>query len=129
MQAFLYIELTTHITYRKPLPEQVKQQLPEVAVLDIDAESDELIQHYALRLLRESDQAVVCIKADATAPGLGKAMALLEELFEEKAGRLVLLLGEHSRLQRMFQARPHVQLRQVGEEEVLEEVKRFLGEF
>ncbi|WP_162051464.1 hypothetical protein [Pontibacter pamirensis] len=127
MQAFLYIELTTHTTYSKPLPEQVKRQLPEVAVLDIDAGSDELLQHYALRLLRESDQAVVCIKADANTPGLGKAMAILEELFEEKAGRLVLLLGEHSRLQRMFQARPHVQLRQVEEEEALNEVKQFLA--
>lgn len=126
MQAFLYIELTTHTTYRKPLPEQVKQQLPEVAVLDIDAESDELLQHYALRLLRESDKAVVCIKADATVTDLGKVMALLEELFQEKDNRLVLLLGEHSRLQRMFQARPQVQFRQVEEENVLEEVKRFL---
>lgn len=129
MQAFLYIEIISTSTYSKPLPEAVKQQFPEVAVLDIDAQSDELLQHYALRLLRESDRAVVCIKADATVTDLGKVMALLEELFQEKENRLVLLLSEHPRLQRMFQARPQVQFKQVEEENVLEEVKRFLGEF
>ncbi|MFD3001384.1 hypothetical protein ACFS7Z_13505 [Pontibacter toksunensis] len=126
MQAFLYIEITAETTYRKPLPEQVKQELPEVAVLDIDVQSDELLQHYALRLLRESDKAVACIKSDETAPGLGKAMPLLEELFQEKEGRLILLLGEHPRLLRMFQARPQVNFRQVAEQDALKEVKRFL---
>ena len=128
MQAFLYIEITAATTYRKPLPEQVKQELPEVAVLDIDAQSDDLLQHYALRLLHESDKAVVCIKADAATNELGKAMPLLEELFQEKAGRLILLLGEHPRLQRMFRARPLVQFKQVEEQDALKEVKQFLGE-
>ena len=126
MQAFLYIEVTTATTYRKPLPEEVKQQLPEVAVLDIDAQSDELLLHYALRLLQESDKMVVCIKADSTEPGLGKVMGLMEELFHEKANRLILLLGDHSRLQRMFQARPQVQFKKVAEGEVVEQVKQFL---
>lgn len=128
MQAFLYVELSTSTAYRKPLPEQVKQQLPEVAVLDIDAHSDDVLQHYALRLLRESDRAVVGIKADPSITELGKIMALLEELFQEKAGRLVLLLGEHSRLRRMFEARPHVQFKQVKEEEAVREAKQFLKE-
>lgn len=128
MQSFLYIEITTVTTYRKPVPEQVKRQLLEVAVLDIDAQSDELLLHYALRLLHESDKVVVCMKADANEPGLGKVMALLEELFHEKTGRLILLLGDHPRLLRMFQARPQVQFKQIGEEDVLDEVKRFLGE-
>ena len=126
MQAFLYLDLTAAAAYRKPLPEQVQQELPTVAVLDIDAQSSELVLHYALRLLRDSEKAVVYIKADATAANFGTAMPLLEELFQAGENRLILLAGEHPRLLRMFQARPQVQFKQVNEEEALEEVKQFL---
>jgi hypothetical protein len=128
MHAFIYLDLTASATYIKPLLGQVKQQLPEVAVLDIDAESDELLRHYALRLLRESDKAVIYIQADAAATGFGNIMALLEELFQEQAGRLLLLQGDHPRLLRMFRARPQVQFKQVKEEDALGEVKLFLKE-
>jgi hypothetical protein len=126
MQAFLFLDLTASEAYAKPLLGQVKQQLPEVAVLDIDAQSDELLRHYALRLLRESDKAVIYIKAGATE--LGNMMVLLEELFQERPDRLILLHGDHPRLLRMFQARPQVLCRQVEEPHVLEEAMRFLGE-
>lgn len=125
MQAFLFLDMTASEAYSKPLLGQVKQQLPEVAVLDIDAQSDELLRHYALRLLRESDKAVIYIQAGATEPG--SIMVLLEELFQERPGRLVLLHGDHPRLLRMFQARPQVLFRQVEDQRALEEIKQFLG--
>lgn len=126
MQAFLYLDLTAAAAYRKPLPEQVQQQLPAVAVLDIDAQSSELVLHYALRLLRESEKAVLYIKADATATNFGTAMPLLEELFQAGENRFILLAGEHPRLLRMLQARPQVQFKQVNDEKALEMVKQFL---
>jgi len=126
MQAFLYLDLTAAAAYRKPLPEQVQQELPAVAVLDIDAQSSELVLHYALRLLRESEKAVLYIKADATATNFGTAMPLLEELFHAGENRFILLAGDHPRLLRMLQARPQVQFKQVNDEEALEMVKQFL---
>ena len=126
MQAFLYFDLTAATTYRKALPEQVQQEFPAVAVLDIDAQSSELVLHYALRLLRESEKAVIYITTDATVIGFGTIMPLLEELFQSQENRLMLLDGEHPRLLRMFQARPQVQFKQVNEEEALEEAKQFL---
>jgi len=128
MEAFLYLNLTAAAAYRKALPEQVRQQLPAVAVLDIDATSCELVLHYALRLLRESERAVVYIQADAALTGFGTTMPLLEELFQGVENRLVLLAGDHPRLLRMLQARPQVLLRQVTEGEGLDEVKQFLNQ-
>ncbi|WP_276498712.1 hypothetical protein [Pontibacter litorisediminis] len=125
MQAFLYIVLTADTAFLQPVVERVRQSLPAVTVLDLDARSDELLQHYALRLLRESERAVVCIKAAESTTGFGSLMPLLEELFEEGRQRLVLLQGQQSRLQRIFAARPHTALKVVGEEEVMEEVKGF----
>ena len=129
IQAFLYLDLTAAAAYRKPLPEQVQQELPAVAVLDIDAHTSELVLHYALRLLRESEKAVVYITTDATAANFGTAMSLLEELFQSRENRLILFEGDHPRLLRMFQARPYINFRQIEEieeEEALEEVKQFL---
>ena len=126
MQAFLYLDLTAAAAYRKPLPEQVQQELPAVAVLDIDAQSSELVLHYALRLLRESEKAVLYIKADATATNFGTAMPLLEELFQGGENRFILLAGDHPRLLRMLQARPYINFRLLEEEGALEMVKQFL---
>lgn len=128
MQAFLCLDLTATATYRKALLEQVQQELPAVAILDVDASSGELLLHYALRLLRESEKAVVYIKADATAASFGTVMPLLEELFQSQGNRLVLLAGDYPRLLRMLQARPQVQFRQVEEEDALAEARLFLGE-
>ena len=126
MQAFLYINLTATTPYHQPVPEQVKKALPQIAVLDVDAASGELVQHYALRLLRDAAKAVVCIKADESVADISALMPFLEELFQEHPQRHVLLQGQHDRLQRMFAARPAVSFKVVGEEEVLEEVEQFL---
>lgn len=127
MQAFLYFDLSSDTAFHKPVVEQVRQSLPTVSILDLDAKSDELLQHYALRLLRESEKAVVCIKADENAAELGSLIPLLEELFEEGEKRLVLLQGQHPRLHRIFAARPHLVFKVVEEEaQVVEEVRLFL---
>ncbi|MHA6246415.1 hypothetical protein ACXYMU_00645 [Pontibacter sp. CAU 1760] len=126
MQAFLYLDLKAVAAYHKALPAHVKKELPAVAVLDVDTSSGELTLHYALRLLRESEKAVVYVSADASRADFGGTMPLLEELFEGRAETLVLLDGNHPRLLRMLQARPQVQFRQVNEEEALAVTKAFL---
>lgn len=127
MQAFLYFDLTDSGAYQKPVAAQVRQAFPNIAVLDLDATSDELLQHYAHRMLREATQSIICIKADESTKDLGSLMPLLEEIFREGPQRLVLLDGEHARLRRMFDARPHVRFLDVASAEVLPQVKRFLS--
>ncbi|MFD2513049.1 hypothetical protein ACFSRY_04170 [Pontibacter locisalis] len=129
MQAFLFIDLTTPASYHQPVLERVKAVLPKVSVLDLDAESDEMMQHYALRLLRNSGKLVVCIKADEGVTEIAVLMPFLEELFQENPDRLVLLLGHHTRLSRMFEARPEVNFKVVGEGEVVEETEKFLHSY
>ncbi|GAB3823485.1 hypothetical protein [Pontibacter rugosus] len=126
MQVFLYINLVEETAYQQPVVVQVRQAFPALGILDMDARSDELLQHYALRLLQEAEQAVVCIKADDATGQLNNLMPLLEELFQERLQRLVLLQGQHPRLQRIFAARPQVLFKVVEEEQVVEELKDFL---
>lgn len=131
MDAFLYVQLTAPAAlpaYGQPLVNWVKATKTAVTALDIDLQSDELMQHYALRLLRESTKSIVCLKAEEGVP-LEKLMPLLEELLQPDPNRLVLLLGEHQRLQRIFEARPLVKFKVAGEEDVLKkEVTAFFKE-
>jgi len=115
-KAFLLLDLTTVATFRQPLLAEVKRVWPEVATLDVDAQSGELLLHYGLRLLREADKAVVLVQADETTEGFGSAMPLVEELLLAQEGRMVLLLGRHPRLERMLQARPHIAFKQILDE-------------
>ncbi len=131
MDAFLYVQLTASAAlpaFGHPLVDWVKKNMAAVTALDIDLQSDELMQHYALRLLRESGKSIVCLKAEEGVP-IEKLMPLLEELLQPNPNRLVLLLGRHQRLQRIFEARPLVQFKVAGEEELLkEEVSAFFQE-
>lgn len=126
MQAFLYYDLAVSTAFHQPVVEQVRQSIPAVSVLDLDAASDKLLLHYALRLLRESERAVVSIKSDGNTADLTSLMPLLEELFVEGKQRLILLQGQHPRLQRIFAARSHVAFKVVREEEVVPAVRQFL---
>lgn len=129
MQAFLYIDLssTAGVTFQQPLLEQVTKQHPELSVLDLDTQSDELMQHYAKKLLQEAEQSIICIKGDRLNIGFGKLTPILEEILRPETNRMILLLGWHSRLQRMLQARPLLEFKQIeDEEQVLEETAQFL---
>lgn len=126
MQAFLYVNLSAPGDYRNSLLNELKRVLPDLTMLDMDAGSGELLQHYALRLLNEAEQLVVCIKAQEEGNNIMILMPLLEALFQHQENRLVLLIGSHSRLQRIFTARPELPFRQVKEEEVVNTVQGFL---
>lgn len=126
MDILLLLDLTAIAAYHQPLVAQVKQTWPEVVTLDVDARSDDLLLHYALQLLREADKAVVLVKADESIPGFGNVMPLVEELLLPQDGRLILLLGRHPRLERMLQARPDILFKTMKEEDVLQEIQRFM---
>ncbi|MFT2009117.1 hypothetical protein ACMA1I_10620 [Pontibacter sp. 13R65] len=128
MKAFLYLNLlaSAQTAYEQPVLEWVKKHLPEVATLDLDASSDEMLQHYALRLLQESRQVAVGIRAEAEGADPRKLMLLVEELLQPNPGRLLLLHGNNPCLLRMLQARPQLNFRMVENEEQLQQA---LGEY
>ena len=120
MKSFLLINLAPAPAYEQPLVAWVRQTFPEVATLDVDAQSSEQLQQYAVRLLREASEAMICIKAGEGA--LQQLMPLLEELLQPSAGRFILLLGQQPRLQRMLAARPALKYKVVEEEVEFKEV-------
>lgn len=125
MKAFLYLNLSEAAAYHNPLLQLLRQRLPNAAVLDLDLHSDEVLRYYALRMLREATRAAILLRAE-TETDLHPLMPLLEVLFEENHERLILLQGAHSRLQRMFAARPQVQFMVVRAEEAGQVVAQFL---
>ena len=106
MQAFLLIDLSEQATYEQPVLAWVREQFPGIPTFDLDVRSDEILQQYALRLLQETAETVICVKAGTG--NLNQLLPLLEELLQPDPQRHLLLLGEQPRLQRMLQARPAV---------------------
>ncbi|MCC9168786.1 hypothetical protein [Pontibacter harenae] len=128
-KAFLYLQVTkaaAGIAYDLPLIKWVKTHYPDAAVLDADLQSDEITLHYARRLLQQNSRTIVCFKVEAPDVPITGFMPLLEEMLQPQEQQLVLLWGEHSQLQRIFQARPQLQFKiYLEEEEVQEEIKSF----
>lgn len=106
MDAFLLINLSEEHAFEQPVLAQVRQCFPAIPVFDVDAGSDAVLQQYAVRFLQENPTTVVCVQAGSGA--ITRLMPLLDELLQAHAQRHVLLLGEHPRLHRMFQARPGI---------------------
>lgn len=128
MKAFLLIRLAAsfpRLAYSHPFPDHIKSSYPDVAVFDIDGYSDEMMQQYALRLMRESESCIVCFEAEEN-DAIDKVMALLEEMLQPDSRRLIMLSGEHTRLQRIFGARPMLNFIAVENAEAFyKEVKNF----
>jgi hypothetical protein len=119
MQAFLLIDLSEKATYEQPVLAWVRQQFPGIPTFDLDARSDEMLQQYALRLLQETAETVVCVKAGEG--NLNQLMPLLEELLQPNPQRQLLLLGEQPRLLRMLQARSAVRYSLLASEAELQD--------
>ncbi|MEJ8757784.1 hypothetical protein WG947_12290 [Pontibacter sp. H259] len=130
MIAFLYIHLLSDdqtVAYGTPLLDQVKKQFPDMAVLDVDSQSGELVLHYARQMLQEASKVIVCINSTTPDAGFGSIFPLLELLLANPNEQLILFRNEHIRLQRLVQARPELKAEIVQtEEEVLDQVRRFL---
>lgn len=118
MRTFLYLNLAASarfVNYEQPDLKLVRANFPAVAVLDIDSASDEMLLHYAKRMMLEARQTVLCIKAGEDA-AFQNLLPLLEGLLEAEGQKLVLLRGNNPRLQRILQARPQLPAMQVETE-------------
>ncbi|MHC2991471.1 hypothetical protein OB13_07685 [Pontibacter sp. HJ8] len=120
MQAFLLIDLSGEAVFEQPILAWLRQHRQGIATFDLDTQSDDMLQQYAVRLLQETAETVVCVKAGAG--DLNRLMPLLEELLQPNPDRLLLLLGEQPRLLRILQARPSLRYQVVADEEELKEV-------
>ncbi|WP_299705538.1 hypothetical protein [uncultured Pontibacter sp.] len=117
MQAFLLIDLSEASIFEQPILTQVRQRFPAISVFDVDTQSDAVLQQYAVRLLQENPDTVVCVKAGEGE--LNRLMPVLEELLQPQAQRHILLLGEQPRLLRMLQARTGIAYTLLSDEEAL----------
>jgi hypothetical protein len=122
MQAFLLVNLSGEATFEQPILRWVRHHLPGIATFDIDTKSDALLQQYAVRLLQETPETVVCVKAGEGE--LSRLMPVLEELLQPHAQRQILLLGEQPRLLRMLQARTGIAYTLLADEEALRQFLR-----
>jgi hypothetical protein len=129
MKALLYLRLLAEdqaIAYGNPLLELMKKELSDVAVLDVDSQSGELVLHYAKQLLQNSEQLIVCVDSAAADAGFGSVFPLLELVLEGRKEQLIVFRTEHTRLQRMIQARPELQMKVVQDDAAwLQEVHQF----
>jgi hypothetical protein len=129
MKALLYLRLLTEdqtIAYGNPVLEQLTKQFPDVAVLDVDSQSGELVLHYAKQLLQSAEQVIVCVDSASANADFGSVFPLLELLLEGQKEQLIVFRNGHNRLQRMVQARPELQMKAVQDDaELLRVVKEF----
>ncbi|WP_299984445.1 hypothetical protein [uncultured Pontibacter sp.] len=123
MQAFLLIDLSEETAFKKPILQLVRQYAPAIPVFDVDTQSDATLQQYAVRLLQENPETIVCVKSGTG--DLNRLMPLLEELLLPHPQRRLLLVGEQPRLQRILQARQGIAYTLLADEE---DLRQFLIE-
>ncbi|MER2998021.1 hypothetical protein [Pontibacter populi] len=119
MKALLYLRLLADdqtIVYGNPVLEGLKKQLPDVAVLDVDSRSGELVLHYAKQLLQGSEQVIVCIDSASADAGFGSVFPLIELVLEGQKEQLIVFRNDHGRLQRMVQARSELKMKVVQDD-------------
>jgi hypothetical protein len=128
MKTFIQVnvENTAAFSYHRPLLPWLRAQVPEIAVLDIDSDSDEMLVLQAGRLLQEATFYAVYFKVAEPNARLGSAFKLVEEIIREDKPGLILIEGGHNRLTAIMQARPHLLLKTVTSQE---EIKLHLAEY
>src|SRR5690606_15572967 len=114
---FLLIDLSEESSFDKPILKLVRQHAPAIPVFDVDANSDATLKQYAVRLLQENPETVVCVKGGSGE--LNRLMPLLEELLLPHLQRHILLIGQQPRLLRMLQARSGIAYTLLADEEAL----------
>lgn len=117
MQAFLFVDLSEETAFDKPILKMVREHVPAIPVFDVDANSDASLQQYAVRLLQENPETMVCVKGGAG--DLNRLIPLLDELLLPHAQRHMLLIGQQPRLLRMLQARPGIAYTLLADEAAL----------
>ena len=114
-------------SYHQPLLTEVKRLFPALTCLDLDSFSEEYLMMQAGRLLEQADQCVVYFASPAPETPLGATLSLAEGLLRRPAASLVVVQGQHTRLERLFaQRRPLTFLSNPSEALFLKQLAAFL---
>lgn len=111
MPAFLLVHLRSGNSsiYEYPIITWIKEQYPEITVLDVDNSSDDLLISYACRLIVEEDRVIIYFIAKNPDAPVGAALRIIEAIIStEKATIQVLSEGQHNRLAAILTSRPHI---------------------
>lgn len=104
MQVILYIQVkpSEAISFGNPFADWVREELPEIVLLDADNHSDDLVVDEELKILTKAQSSVLLIDASPEA-NPGKAARLLESVFRKRVNcRLIHLAGENALLEKML---------------------------
>lgn len=104
MQVLLYIQVKPPeaISFGNPFAAWVREQLPEIVLLDVDNHSDDYVIEQELKMLTEAESCALLIDS---LPGVspGKAIRLLESIFRKRVRcNLIHLAGENEVLEKML---------------------------
>ena len=121
MFVFIYAELQpepTHV-YQKPILEKIKNCLFKVDCLDVDAYSGEFLISQACQVAEQAECCGVYFNCPDPDVSLGATIRLAEVLIRRQQKSLVVLQGEHQRLERLFTNRAHLTFLKNPEEVLL----------
>ncbi|PSR55807.1 hypothetical protein AHMF7605_21055 [Adhaeribacter arboris] len=107
MLVFIYAELQpdSAYTYQKPILTKIKSSFPKVNSLDVDAYSEEFLVSQACQLIEQADRCGIYFNSPDPEISLGSTIRLVEVLIRRQQKNLVILNGEHQRLERLFSNR------------------------
>ena len=103
----VYVELSLAgvYSYQKPILEKLKRRFPEGVYLDLDSFSEDYLTGQACRMVEEADKSVLYFTSSEPDAPLGSALRLAEILIRQSPASLVVLQGQHTRLERLFSNR------------------------
>lgn len=109
MQVFIYAELLNepNYSYQKPILSWIKQTVHSVDCLDIDSFTEDYLITQACQMLENATTKVVYFKSAVIDASMGSLARLAEVLIQNTEGkRLMILEGQHTRLEKIFLNRP-----------------------
>lgn len=112
MQVFIYVELLDKpsYSYQKPVLNLVKQSIPGMIYLDVDSFSDDFLVTQACQLLEQATVSVVYFKSASSEAKIGSLVRFAETLIRIQNEKLIVVQGQHNRLERVFSNRSNLNL-------------------
>ncbi|WP_044173072.1 hypothetical protein [Flectobacillus major] len=122
----LYIQITPSletVRFQNPLLGYLSNNITDFTVYDVDNHSEGLVIEYAKRLIREAENIIVLL--DAQASGQLKGVTnLLTQLADKSENTSVVYQGEHEGLKKMISIFTHIY--NIGNTYDLDEIARIL---
>ncbi|QMU30596.1 hypothetical protein [Adhaeribacter radiodurans] len=121
MFAFIYADLQFQpiFPYQKPLLIKVKNYFPKVDCLDVDSFSEEFLITHTCQVTQQAERCSIYFNCPEPDISLGATIRLAEVLIRRQQQSLVILQGEHQRLERLLTNRTQLTFFKNPEEQLL----------